>query len=567
MKRVLIIDDTAFIREEILAILRFEGYEVLTAETGAAGIELALRRPPDLILCDVMMPGLDGYQVLAELRRDPRTVSVPFVFMTVLDEHADIRRGMNLGADDYLIKPIRRRDLLDAVRSRLERHETLVRRPSEADAAPALHSDDSSRYDPLTGLPNRRLLPNWLAFEIDSSPKERVLAVLVLVVDRFEAVHNALGPKAGEEVIRVLAERLRGPDAPSASLFRSAESEFVLILPRLPHAEAGVAAATRLLQMVKRPLLLARHTLHMTASMGLALHPQHGADPEALLAAASLAVQEAREQGGSQVQTFQPALKERVFNRLNLETHLRQALQRKGLGVHYQPQVDLRSGRLVGFEALVRWDDPELGRVSPAEFVPVAEQCGLIQAVGAFVLQSACLQAKALHEQGWPGLAMAVNVSSEQFRGPALLEDMVHALMRSGLDPSCLHLELTEGSVMRDPEESAAKLQALKTAGVRIALDDFGTGYSSLAYLRRFPLDTLKIDQSFIRDVTHGPESAAITATIIELGHRLGLQVLAEGIETAEQASVLQAQGCDAAQGYHYSKPLPPEQLAKWLSQ
>jgi diguanylate cyclase (GGDEF)-like protein len=567
MTRVLVIDDTAFMREEISELLRFEGIDVLTAEDGTQGLELALRELPDLILCDVMMPGLDGYQVLTELRRLPATSLIPFIFMTVLHDREAIRRGMNLGADDYLEKPMQRHELLAAVRSRLQRHEALRQRFASDPALQAPKPDDSARYDPLTGLPNRRLLPDWLGREIRSCQAGWLLGVMILDIDRFQAVHNALGPKASDELIRVLSERLRGHDVPpETTLFRSGESELALLMPRLADEQAVRVAAARLLQAVRRPIPLERHTLHMTASLGIALYPIHGEDPETLLAHASLAAQDAREHGGNNVQTFQASLKERVFTRLSLETHLRQALQRKALSVHFQPQIELQSGRIVGLEALARWEDPELGPIPPGEFVPIAEQCGLIPAIGAFILHRACIETRAFHDMGFSDLSVAVNVSSEQFQqGQSLTEDVVRALTESGLDPSCLHLELTESAIMRDPVETAVKLRALKVAGVRVALDDFGTGYSSLAYLKSFPLDTLKIDQSFIRDITDTPEAAAITAAIIELGHRLGLAVLAEGVETAEQAALLQSQGCDVAQGYHFGGPLPPTRLLEWL--
>jgi diguanylate cyclase (GGDEF)-like protein len=564
MAKILVIEDMAPVREEILRILHSAGYETVAAENGRVGLERAREQPPDLILCDVMMPELDGYGVLTEVRADPELRRTPFIFLTALDTRTEMRRGMNLGADDYVAKPFRIRELLDAVRSRLERHVALARASEPAASPESQPIPAEGLYDELTGLPNRRMLQEWLTQCIAIHEGGPVFGLLLIDLDRFRHLHDALGQLACDRVLKLVSERLR---AGCAKLFRSASSEFVTVIPHLSADRTASSAAAELLQRVKQPLSLGEHVLHLTASAGISLYPTHGEDPDALLDHARLAMRHAKEQGRNTLEFFQPTMQERAWDRVTLENGLRQALERGSLALHYQPQVDLNTGRISGMEALARWMHPELGPISPTRFIPVAEDSGLVLPLGDWTLRTACAQARAFQDLGFPGLRVGVNVSDQQFQDPDIVHKVQDAIRATSLEPRCLELELTECAILRNPGSTIAKLDELKDLGVLVSIDDFGTGLASVADLRRFPLDALKIDQSFVRDVASGQEGMAVAKAIIELAHGLELEVVAEGVETGEQVGILREQRCDGMQGYYFSPPLPADGFLRLLQE
>lgn len=366
-------------------------------------------------------------------------------------------------------------------------------------------------------------------------------------------------------MLKGVAQRLRSCLREGDTVARLGGDEFMVVLPAIAHAEDAARVGQRILDALSVPFNFEGHELHIGVSIGIALYPNDGKSAEALLKNADIAMYRAKEQGRNNYQFYTPALNDMAFERLTLENSLRRALERREFVVHYQPQVSLNTGQIVGMEALVRWRHPELGLVAPMKFIPVAEETGLIVPIGEWVLQMACAQNKAWQEAGFPPLRVTVNLSARFFRRKDLMETVARILKETGLDPDYLELELTEGTTMENAEATIRTLHELKEMGVHLSIDDFGTGYSSLSYLKRFPLATLKIDRLFVQDITTSSDGAVITLAIIAMAHSLGLKVIAEGVETEEQLAFLRAHRCDEMQGYLFSRPIPAEAFTQLL--
>lgn len=424
-------------------------------------------------------------------------------------------------------------------------------------------------YDALTDLPNRQLLESVLQHALERARREsKGLALLVLGLDQFKTINESFGHEAGDALLVAVVQRLRGQVRSADALSRLAGDQFALILEGIADY-ADIEVVARHVQTLLEPPFALRdeHRVYLRASLGISVFPQNGTSAQELLRGAETAVYLAKERGGNQFCYCSPELNAQALSRFELQAELGQALERQEFVLHYQPKVDLRSGRVVGAEALLRWISPTRGMISPLQFIPMAEKSGLIVPLGAWVIHRACAQIRQWRDAGLEKLGVAVNVSARQFQS-GKLEDLVSAALRDqGLEPQCLMLELTESMLMDDPEEAVSRLTALRQTGVQISLDDFGTGYSSLGYLGRFPIDQLKIDRSFITDIVTDPKSATIATSIIALAHRMRLRVVAEGVETEAQLGYLRQHGCDEMQGYFFSKPLPPEAFAELLRQ
>jgi diguanylate cyclase (GGDEF)-like protein/PAS domain S-box-containing protein len=424
----------------------------------------------------------------------------------------------------------------------------------------------SAQHDFLTGLPNRMLFNDRVSQAIILAPRHaKKVAVLFLDLDGFKHINDSLGHPIGDKLLQSIASRLvhcvRGSDTVS----RQGGDEFVVLLSEVEHSEDAAIAARKMLQTVAEPHSIDQHDLHVTTSIGLSVFPDDGHDAETLIKNADTAMYQAKENGRQSYQFFKPAMNVRAVERQSIEESLRRALERGEFALHYQPKVNLRTGEITGAEALIRWTHPARGLVSPAQFVPVAEDCGLIVPIGNWVLREACKQARAWLDAGLPLGTMAVNISAMEFRHDNFLESVFAILGETGLDPKSLELELTESVLMKRAESAASVLQTLKAKGVQVAVDDFGTGYSSLSYLRKFPVDALKIDQSFVREITIVPDDTSIVTAIISMARSLKLRVVAEGVEKLEELEFLQTHQCEEAQGYYFSRPVPPEQFAKLL--
>ena len=422
-------------------------------------------------------------------------------------------------------------------------------------------------HDPLTGLPNRRHFHQALDAGIARAQRAgHGLGVLFVDLDRFKNINDGLGHSAGDQVLKICAQRFAEALRESDLIAHISGDEFVVLLERCNDPAAAIAVARKLLAAAARPILLSGQELALTASVGIALYPSEGADGESLLKHADIALFRAKEQGRNNYQFYAARMNTHTAERLALEAKLRHALDRGELSLHYQPKLDIRTRQVTGVEALLRWTNPELGSVSPATFIPLAEETGLIVPIGAWVLLEACKQAKRWQDSGLPGTRVAVNLSARQFRDPLLGQAIGRAFAESGLDPRLLELEITESMVMQEPDKAAALLEDLKSMGLYLSIDDFGTGYSSLAYLKRFPIDTLKIDRSFIKDIPANTDDLAITQAVIAMAHGLRLRTVAEGVETEEQLEWLKRFGCEEIQGYLFSKPLPAEEAGRFLA-
>jgi diguanylate cyclase (GGDEF)-like protein/PAS domain S-box-containing protein len=423
-----------------------------------------------------------------------------------------------------------------------------------------------AHHDALTGLPNRALLTDRITQAIAMAHRnESLAAVMFLDLDRFKNVNDSLGHSVGDKLLQEVAARLKAQMRASDTVSRLGGDEFVILMPDAADQAAIAVFARKVLDAVGRPYSIDGHELVSTPSLGISVFPGDGQDVETLLRNADAAMYHAKESGRNNYQFFTQDMNARALERLSLERSLRRALERDELRLHYQPQYDLASGRMIGVEALIRWEHPEEGLISPARFMPFAEETGLILPIGAWVLERACWQNRQWQDAGLPALRMSVNISALQFRQPGFADTVRHALQMSGLDASYLELEVTESVIMHDAQRVTAALAELKRMGLELAIDDFGTGYSSLSYLKRFPIDRLKIDQSFVRDIPSDVEDAAIISAIIGLTRNLGLRTIAEGVETSEQLEFLRAQGCDEVQGFLLSRPVPPEACAQLL--
>jgi diguanylate cyclase (GGDEF)-like protein/PAS domain S-box-containing protein len=424
----------------------------------------------------------------------------------------------------------------------------------------------SAEHDFLTGLPNRMLLNDRISQAIASARRHtKQVAVLFLDLDGFKHINDSLGHPIGDKLLQSVATRLaafvRGADTVS----RQGGDEFVVLLPDLKHPEDAAVMAGRILRDVAKPHLIDQYELHVTTSIGVSVFPDDGADAETLIKNADTAMYQAKENGRQSFQFFMPAMNARAVERQSIEEGLRRALEREEFTLHYQPKINVKTGAITGAEALIRWTHPTRGPIPPAQFIPIAEDCGLILPIGRWVLRHAAEQAQAWVHAGLRPMTMAVNVSAVEFRDDDFLGSLLTILDESRLNPHALELELTESVLMKRVASTAFILQTLRKAGVQVAIDDFGTGYSSLSYLRRFPIDTLKIDQSFVGQIASGDEDAAIVTAVIGMARSLKLRVVAEGVETFEELEFLHAHHCEEAQGYFFSRPVPAEQFAKLL--
>lgn len=431
----------------------------------------------------------------------------------------------------------------------------------------AEHIEHLAYYDTLTGLPNRALLNDRLQQALLRAGREHTLAGMLLVdLDRFKLINDALGHKIGDCLLNEAATRLKQCVRQCDTISRQGGDEFVVLLPDLVGIDDATLIAERIRNAIAQSFHLDGHELSVTCSIGISLYPRDGVTGETLLKKADIALYRAKDVGRNNYQLYRSGATTLSRERLHLETDLRHAMDRQQLELYYQPKWDFRAGAITGAEALVRWNHPDLGLVSPTRFIPIAEDSGLVLPIGEWILRASVNEIGQLHQEGFR-LRVAVNLSARQFRQTDLKDQVREVLAASGFDPACLELELTEGILMHNNEENMTALRAFKSMGVRIAIDDFGTGYSSLSYLQRFPVNVLKIDRAFVMDLPEDTSSAAIVDAIVTLAHGLDLEVVAEGVETSEQLSFLKAHGCDEGQGYFIGRPMPLAAFREFLRQ
>ncbi|MDQ7095777.1 EAL domain-containing protein [Desulfosporosinus sp. PR] len=424
-----------------------------------------------------------------------------------------------------------------------------------------------THHDALTALPNRLLFNELLKQALAQTRHKRgQLAVLFLDLDRFKLINDTMGHNLGDLLLKAVAERIRGTLREGDTIARQGGDEFLVLLPEISHDQEAVRVSERILAAFTQPFIIDDSEVYMSTSVGISLYPRGASDIESLVKQADTAMYYAKELGRNNCQLFTNGLNIKANERLSTENNLRKALARNEFILHYQPQVDFHKGCIVGLEALVRWDSKEHGLVSPLSFIPIAEETGLIVPIGEWVLETACRQNMIWRAQGHPFMRMAVNISARQFREPNFVKRVAEILAKTGMEPEWLELEITESIAMENGEASLEMLRRFKELGVRISIDDFGTGFSSLNYLRRMPIDTLKIDQSFIRDISSGDNGKEIVTAIIQLAKNLRLKVVAEGVETSSQWSFLRDKRCDEMQGFLFSKAVGPKEMEMLLS-
>lgn len=421
-------------------------------------------------------------------------------------------------------------------------------------------------YDPLTSLPNRHLLHDRLSFMVSHAKRNQTLmSVLLLDINRFKIINDTLGFGAGDLLLQTISTRIKSCLRDVDAVFRLGDDEFAIVLEEIAQPQDAARVAKRILAVCSLPLQLSDRELYVTASIGISIFPNDGEDMEVLLKNAEAAMNRAKEMGINNYQHYKPTMNARAFEQLTVEHNLRKALKNNELIVYYQPQIDLATEKIIGAEALLRWKQPDLGMISPAQFIPIAEDTGLILPIGEWVLKTACLQAKGWLDYGRK-IVIAVNLSARQFQQQDLVSTVSRVLQETNLPPQYLELEITESLGMKNPELTLKTLHELKSMGIHISIDDFGTGYSSLSYLKRFPIDTLKIDRSFVMDIQTDANDSAIVLAIIALAHSLKLKVIAEGVEQRHQAQFLLEHGCEMVQGYLYSPPVTGEEFKKLIA-
>ena len=532
-------------------------------------------RAADLILLDVIMPKRDGYEVCRWIRGHKHLEHIPIIFLTSLDSSEDERKGLALGADDYISKPfsapivqarVRHQvDLGRSLRIIADQNDNLDTKVRERTVELELHA----HHDSLTQLLNRRRLESTLGALLDAGQHG---ALLLISLHRLQPVVESLGYHFADRVLIALSQRLSGlvsSGFPQCTLYRFEGALFAILAPIEVNAPAMLAELIERIEIgLRAPLQIENErSMYFPSSIGLTSFPKHGNSVGVLLRNANTARQEAEWAGTGTALVYQSEMSEKRIRRTELEYALRDAIALDQLVVHYQAQVDIAGLKIIGVEALVRWNHPEKGTISPADFIPVAEESGFITEIGTWVLETACTQNRQWQMQGHPPIVMAVNVSPRQFSDPALLGHVKQVLQTSGLAPQWLELEITEGAVIHDIKKAVGIMHDLKKMGVGLAVDDFGTGFSSLSYLATFPIDKLKIDQSFIRNLTNTKRDKEIVRTIVNLGNALGLTLIAEGVEKETERKMLAELGCHQFQGFFFSRPCRATELSSLLLQ
>ncbi|WP_088348195.1 MULTISPECIES: diguanylate cyclase [Rhodomicrobium] len=515
----------------------------------------------DMIVLDLGLPDAQGLNAVR--RAHLAAPNIPLVVLTGVDDASLAARALQEGAQDYLVKDhLEPRGLLRALRYAIERKSTQM-----AAKAMALLMVHSAEHDSLTGLPNRALLNDRANRAIARAPRHgEKVGLLCLDLDGFKRINDSLGHPTGDKLLQSVARRLLDIVRPGDTVSRQGGDEFVVMLSDMEEVDHATATARRMLEAVAMPHSLDGQELHVTASIGVSIYPDDGRDVEALVKNAETAMYQAKAHGRSRYQFFEESMNAQAVERQFIEEGLRRALERREFTVFYQPKIHIRTGAISGAEALIRWTHPARGPISPIEFIHIAEDSGLILAIGAWVLREACAQARSWVDAGLPPITISVNVSAVEFGEPNYLDGVLAILAETQLEPRSLELELTESVLMKRAAAAAVTLHALRANGVQVAIDDFGTGYSSLSYLQKFPVDCLKIDQSFIRQISAGGDGRTLVAAMIGMGRNLNLRVVGEGVETPEELAFLRAQHCDEAQGYLYSRPVSAEAFGKLLA-
>ncbi len=549
--QVLIVDDDRSTRSTLRYTLQRDGFKVEEAADGAQALTMLKRFKPDVILMDAVMPVMDGFTACARMQELPGGAAIPVLMITALEDNSSVERAFAAGASDYIPKPIHYAVLSQRVRRIIEanRAEKRIRHLAYNDL--------------LTGLPNRTLFFDLLGQAVQQASVEKTrLAVLFMDLDRFKYVNDNLGHDVGDRLLVAVAQRVRRVVRSVDALARLGGDEFTVVLSDIDGPAPAAAAAQNICRVLAAPFQIDGHDIFVTSSVGIAMYPHDGLDVPTLVKHADSAMYRAKKTNAG-FQFYEASMENTISEHVRLESDLRRALENSELEVYYQPQARLGDQRIIGMEALVRWNHATRGMVPPNDFIPLAEETGLINPMGEFVLRTACAQLRNWLDDGLPSMRVAVNLSVRQLLQKNFADTVEAALYDTGLPPHLLELEITESTLMEHASDTLQALHRLRALGVRLSIDDFGTGYSSLSYLKRFPVDIIKIDRSFVRDVPQDADDAAIIAGIIALAHSLRLEVVAEGVETQAQLDYLKEQFCDLLQGYYLSAAVPAPEFAQ----
>ena len=534
-RKILIVEDESIIAEDMSDSLISLGYRVTDiVYSGEEAILSVAESRPDLVLMDVNLQGeIDGITAAEEIRS---RFQIPVVYLTAYADENTLRRVNSTKPFGYIVKPFEEKNLHTTIQLALHRHQ----------------------YDCLTNLPNRSLLREQLNQVLDKQKElPGMIPIVTLSLDRINRINSTLGHDTGDSVLCIIGQRLSNCTENIKILARLEAAEFAIVLEPVATKQDAAKIAQNILDIVAQPMTVKGSELYVTASIGICLSPGDGSDADELLKNAYTAMYDSQQQGGNKYQFYTAKVANSSINQFTQETCLRNALKRSEFEVYYEHQIEINTGKIIGAEALVRWNHPKRGRVSPGEFIPMAEEMGLIAPLGEWVLETACRQTKAWQTEGLPPLRIAVNLSARQFESKNLTERVIQILTETNLDPKCLELELTEGLILQDETAATQAFTVWKSMGIRIAIDDFGTGYSSLSYPKRFAFDALKIDKSFIRDIADDRQNAAITIAIIQMAHSMNLTVIGEGVENERELAFLCAHECDEIQGHFFSQALP----------
>ena len=570
-QRILIADDVPSNLVLLEALISSEGVEVLKATSGQEAIDILSKVDVSLVLLDVIMPDIDGYEVAEVIRSTPRTKYVPIIFVTGSDKTDDnILKSYQSGVVDVLYKPLQPAVIIAKVKVFLEldQQRRLIKQQSEELETALKRLQHYAQHDQLTQLFNRDQITSILKRLMASSRRtKKQIGLFFLDLDHFKNVNDSLGHDIGDLLLKGAADRIKNAVRESDFVARLGGDEFSVILSNLDHPASASQVAQKILDTLALPHHINGHEILISCSIGIALHDGMSDSTTDLLKSADSAMYQAKRKGRNQFAYFSPELEQQAIKKMDISRGLHDAMENNELSIHYQPQIAAATGEMIGFEALLRWEK-DGNWISPGEFIPIAEESGLIPKLGAWVLLHSCLDLKKWQDDGIIGesIKVAVNISNRQIQASNFLTVVKNAIQESQISPTCVEFELTESSVMDDPESTISTFNEIHKLGIEISVDDFGTGYSSLSYLRQLPLDCIKIDQSFTQDIGLDKNDEAIVKAIIALSHNLELKVVAEGVETEQQAAFLRKHRCDILQGYLFSRPIPQQDVAEFVT-
>jgi diguanylate cyclase len=569
MYKILIIEDEPQIRENIETILSLEGFATITAEDGYQGLQMAEQHQPDIIICDVMMPNLDGYGLLRVLRQHPPTSDIPFIFLTAKAEYPNIRQGMGLGADDYLTKPFDVNELLQVVSTQLEKRQKIIQRYKAQIQEMEAQIHYLARHDSTTDLSNQLFLEEYFdKIRLQADEQGEILPILLINIDILYRNKLFLQANVRQLLLKAVAERLNQLNSQDKLIefiayFKT--DQLALLLKPVQISDTVAEIAEQILASLSQPLNFNNQEVFLKPKVSIACYPEDATELKTLLHYAEVTLEHYKQQNTVSFNFYNHIIHNFFVKRSLLEKEFLKGIENQEFQIYYQPQINVETGKIICVEALIRWVHPVLGVISPGEFIPIAEESGLIIPLGEWILKTACLEIKQIQAEGFSNLNLAVNISVSQFRQENFVSRINDIINQNSWQPALLKLELTENVFIEDITLVKNRLDELKKHGIQISIDDFGTGYSSFKYIQEFSCDQLKVDQYFIRNIESLESKQSIVKSIIQLAQGLNINIIAEGVETENELNWLKQNSCTVIQGYFFSRPLALEDLKKFL--